>query len=93
MDIEKMFPKFYRENKMRISNLLEEAAGRTFQKDPTMKIVKTTDIFKSKKEQIEIIEKRSLLWKSTRKNKKKHIPRIDYDDDSDIQSNKRYKAK
>jgi hypothetical protein len=36
-----------------------------------MKIEKDTDIFKSRKEQIEIIEKRRLLQKTARKHKKK----------------------
>jgi hypothetical protein len=34
-----------------------------------------------------------LLGKSTRKNQKKHAQKTDYDTDSDIRSNKHYKAK
>jgi hypothetical protein len=53
-----------------------------------MKIEKNTDIFKSKKEQIEIIEQRRLFQKVTRKHKKKQANRIDFDADSDIRSYK-----
>jgi hypothetical protein len=58
-----------------------------------MKIEKNTDIFKSKKEQIEIIEEKILFWKLTRKQKKKYVRRIYYDCDSDIRSYKRLKTK
>jgi hypothetical protein len=51
-----------------------------------MKIEKDTVIFKSKREQIEIIEQRRILWKVSRKHKKKHIRRMYYDADSDIRS-------
>jgi hypothetical protein len=45
-----MFPKFYRDNKLRINHLYGEATSQRYQKDPTTKIKKDTDIFKSKKE-------------------------------------------
>jgi hypothetical protein len=54
-----------------------------------MKIEKDTDIFKSKKEQIEIIEQGRLFWKITRKHKKKYIRRTNYETDYDIQNYKR----
>jgi hypothetical protein len=56
-----MFPKFYSDNKMRISHLHGEVTGWRYKKYPVMKIEKDTDIFKSKKEQIEIIEQGRLF--------------------------------
>jgi hypothetical protein len=66
-----MFKKFYRDNKMRINHLYGEVSGRRYQKHPTMKIEKYTNIiYKTKMKQTEIIEKRRLFGKqpeSTRK--------------------------
>jgi hypothetical protein len=47
-----MFPKFFRKNKMRINHLYGEETGCRFQKDPTMKIKKDIDVYKSRNEQI-----------------------------------------
>jgi hypothetical protein len=50
-----MFPKFYRENKLRINFLYTQVLDERFKRDPNLKIEKDTDIFKSKNEEIEII--------------------------------------
>jgi hypothetical protein len=92
-DIEKMFPKFYKDNKSKINFLYTQVLDERFKKDPTLEVQKDIYVYRSKKEQIKIIEKRKLLQKAPRKHKKKHVFRIDYDDDSDIRIYKRFKAK
>jgi hypothetical protein len=92
-DIEKMFSKSCRDNKLRIDHLYGEVTGLRYKKDQTMKMEKDADIFKSKKEQIEIVEQRRQLQKVTRKHKKKHVHRIYYEADSNIRSYKHFKAK
>jgi hypothetical protein len=58
-----------------------------------LEIQKNIDVYKSRQEQIKIIEKRIVLPKPTTKHKKKHLHRIENDADSDIRRYKPYKAK
>jgi hypothetical protein len=87
-----MFPNFYKDNKSKIIFLYTQVLDEIFKRKHTLKIQKEIDVYRSRQEQIEIIEKRTLLRKATRKHKKKHSQRI-YDANSDIRSYKCYKAK
>jgi hypothetical protein len=88
-----MFPKFYRNNKFRINLLYTQVLDERFTRDLTLEIQKDIDVNTSRQEQIEIIEKRILLQKPTRKHKKKHVHRIDYDCNCDIRTYTHYKSK
>jgi hypothetical protein len=58
-----------------------------------LEVQNDTEVYRSWKEQIGIIEKRRLLRKTTRKHNKKHAHKTNYDADSDIRIYKRFKAK
>jgi hypothetical protein len=88
-----MFQKFCKDNKSKINFLYTQVLDKIFKRDPTLKIQKDIDVYNSRKEQIEIIEKRRLFRKAVRKHKKEHVQRIYYDDNSDIRSYKHYKPK
>jgi hypothetical protein len=81
-----MFPKFYKDNKLKINFLYTQVLEERFKEDLTLEVQKDIDVYRSRQEQIQIIEKRRLLQKRTRKNKNKHPQRTDYDGDSDSRS-------
>jgi hypothetical protein len=68
-DIEKIFPKFYKDNKSKINFLYTQVLDERFKKDRTLEIEKNIDVCKCKQQQIDIIKKRRQLWKTNRKNK------------------------
>jgi hypothetical protein len=90
IDIEKMFPKFYEDNKSKINFLYTQVIAERFRRDPTLELQKNIDVYMCRQKQIDIIEKRRHIQKINRKNKK-HDQRSHHD--SDIQSYKRFKAK
>jgi hypothetical protein len=89
-DIEKIFPKFYKDNKSKINFLYTKVFEERFKRDLSLEVQKDIDVYRSRKEQIRIIERRRHLWKTSRKNNK-HDQRSQHD--SDIQSYKRFKTK
>jgi hypothetical protein len=69
-DIKKIFPIFYKDNKSKINFLYTQVLDERFKKDQALEVQKDIDVYRSREEQIGIIEKRRHLWKTTRKNKK-----------------------
>jgi hypothetical protein len=90
-DIEKLFPTFYKINVERINFLYQQVYAERFKRDPTLTIEKDIDIYKSRQDQIEIIEKRRTLKKLI--NKLERNKEEEEEEDSDTHSYKRYKAK
>jgi hypothetical protein len=70
-DIEKLFPKFYKDNKSKINFLYTQILDERFKQDPTLEVQKDIYVYRSREEQVEIIKKRRQIQKTTRKNKKK----------------------
>jgi hypothetical protein len=91
-DIERMFPKFYKDNKSKINFLYTQVLDERYRRDPTLELQRNIDVYRCRQEQIGTIEKKRQLWKTTRKNKK-HTQKTDYDVDSYIQNYKGDKAK
>jgi hypothetical protein len=91
LDIEKMFPKFYKHNKSKINFLFTQVLEERFKTYPTLEIQKDIDVYKSRQEQINIIEKRRQFRKrkTVRKNRKQERSHHD----TEIQSYKCFKAK
>jgi hypothetical protein len=89
-DIEGMFPKFYKDNKLKINFFFTQVLEERFKRDPTLEVQKNIDVYRCRQEQINIIEKRRRLRKAVRKNKK-HVQRSHHD--IEIQSYKRFKGK
>jgi hypothetical protein len=87
-DIEKMFPKFYKDNKSKINFLYKQVTAERCRKNPTLELQKNIDVYKYRHEQINIIEKRRQLRKAVRKNRK-HERSHHY---TEIQRYKRFKA-
>jgi hypothetical protein len=85
-----MFPKFYKDNKSKINFLYTQVLAERFKRDPSLEIQKNIDVYRSRQEQVDIIEKRRHLQKTSRKNKKRD-QRSHHD--CEIQSDKRFKAK
>jgi hypothetical protein len=85
-----MFPKFYEDNKSKISFLYTQVLEEKFKRVPTLEVQKNIDVYRSRQEQVDIIENRRQLQKTSRKNKK-HDQRSQYD--SGIHSHKHFKAK
>jgi hypothetical protein len=88
IDIEKMFPKFCKDNKSKIKFLYTQILNERFKKDPTLEIQIDINVYKCRQDQIDIIEKGRKLRKTVRKNRKHERSHHD----SDIQSYKRFKA-
>jgi hypothetical protein len=65
-----MIPKFYKHNKSKINFLYTQVLHLIFKKDPTLEVQRDIDVYISRQEHIEIIEKRRKLQKTTRKNRK-----------------------
>jgi hypothetical protein len=86
-DIEKMFPKFYKDNKSKINFLYTQILAERFKRDTTLEVQKDIDVYRCRQEQIDIIKKRRQLRKTVRKNKKRD-QRSHHD--SDIHSYNRY---
>jgi hypothetical protein len=70
-DIEKQFPDFYKRNTERINLLYYQVYGERFKRNPTLKVEKDIDIYKSRQDQIEIIERRRTLKKAINKLERK----------------------
>jgi hypothetical protein len=66
---EKMIQKFCKDNKIKINFLYTQVLDERFKRVPTLDIYKDFDVYRSRNEQIHIIEKRIPLQKTTRKNK------------------------
>jgi hypothetical protein len=49
-DIEKMFPKFYKDNKSKIAFLYTQVIAERFKRDPTLELQKNIDVYKSRQE-------------------------------------------
>jgi hypothetical protein len=88
-DIEKMFPKFYKDNKSKINFLFKEVLEERYKRDPTLEIQKDINVYKCRQEQIDIIKKRRQLRKTVKKNK---IRDKRSHHDSDVKSYKHFKA-
>jgi hypothetical protein len=89
-DIEKMFTKFYKDNKSKINFLFTHVLEERFKRDPTLEVQKDIDVYRFRQEQLCITETRRQLPKTNRNNKK-HDQRSQYD--SDIHSYTYYKSK
>jgi hypothetical protein len=89
-DIEKMFPKFYKDNKSKINFLYTQVLEERFKRDLTLEVQKNIDVYRCRQEQINIIKERRHLRKTNRKNKKDD-KRFQYN--SDTHSNKHFKSK
>jgi hypothetical protein len=70
-DIEKFFPTFYEANIKRINLLCTEVLAERFKRDPTLMVEKDIDIYRTRQDQIEIIEKRRILQKVIKKLERK----------------------
>jgi hypothetical protein len=92
-NVEKQFPYFYKTNSERINLLYYQVYGERFKRDPTLMIEKDIDIYKSRQDQIDIIEKRRTLKKLLNKLERNKKYEEDKEEDSDTHSYKRYKAK
>jgi hypothetical protein len=93
LDIGKQFRSFYRINSERINLLFKQVNEERFKRDPTLVIEKNTDLYKSRQNQIEIIEKRRTLKNLMKKSERNKEEDDDEEEDSDIHSCKQYKAK
>jgi hypothetical protein len=94
-DVAELFLTFYEVNIAKINLLFIQVLQKRYNRDPTLVIEKDTDIYKSRRDQIETIEKRRTLkkvMKRTERNKEEEDEDED-DEDSDIHSCKQYKAK
>jgi hypothetical protein len=56
-----MFPKFYKDNKLKKNFLYTKVLAERFKRDPTLEIKKNIDVYRSRQDQIYIIEKRRQL--------------------------------
>jgi hypothetical protein len=108
-EVEKQFRSFFTVNDEKINLLFQRVYAERLKKHPSLMIEKDTDIYKSRQNQIEIIEKRRTLknlMKKSERNKEddrwstydpnklwEHGNEEDEDEDEDLHSCKQYKAK
>jgi hypothetical protein len=88
-DVAVMFSTFYKANIERINLLYTQVLEERFKRNPTLMFQKDIDIYKSRQNQIETIEKRKTLPKAIKRNERKK----ESEEDSNISSYKRYIAK
>jgi hypothetical protein len=88
-DIKEIFPTFYEVNIERINLLFTQVLQERFNRDPTLTIQKNIDIYKSRQDKIETIEKRRTLKKAIRRSERNK----EDEEDSNSHSYKRYKTK
>jgi hypothetical protein len=88
-DVAAIFPTFYKANIQTVNLLYTEVLDKRLKSDPTLTVQKDIDIYKSRQDQIQAIGKRRTLRKGIKKEEKKK----ENEEDSNIHSYKRCKAK